>query len=92
MEELEDETDLAPPQLGSVTDAQRRDVTVVEQHSPTVGPVEPAGQVEQRRLPRPARSDESEEVSRADVERGVVERDNVFLTAVKALRHPLETK
>src|SRR5262249_45882716 len=66
--ELEDEADASRPPPGQLALRHGRDVLVADVDVAAGWRVEPGDQVEERRLPRPGRAHEGEEVALGDVE------------------------
>ena len=73
VEELEDEADLAAPHARAVSQAHRADIPIPEQDGAGVGNVEPAGEVQERGLPRAALADQRDELALSDGQVHVVE-------------------
>ena len=90
MEELEDEAHPAPAQAGSVGSREGGQVVVSHQHPSGVGPVEAAGDVQQRRLARAARPHQGEELTGGHLEVHLVQGDDLFQAPVEALGHALQ--
>ena len=68
MELLEHEADAPPAQRGEAPVAEPADVVTVDAHRPLRRPLQGPDDVDQRRLPRPRRADDDDELAGADRE------------------------
>ena len=73
VEELEDEADVPPPQRRQVALGRARHVDPAELDAARLRPVEPAEQVQQRRLAAPGAAEHGDDLARLDLEIGAVE-------------------
>jgi hypothetical protein len=79
VEELEDEPDLVPSDAGQVVVRELGQRPSLDAHGAAGGSIEPANQVEERRLARPRRPDDRDHFAGLDRQRHVVEGDDAPL-------------
>ncbi len=89
---LEHEADLMPEHLGQAGRAHARQVAATDHDPARGGPIEAAGQVQQSRFARSARTHDRDELSWLDAERHVVERDYPHLPSAENLSGPVDVE
>src|SRR5262249_25388532 len=90
VEALEDEADLAEPEIAARVVRQSGEVLAADRHSSACRHLEPGGEVEQRALPRPARTDHGDELTGFDGETHVPQRRHGLRSMSMHLRDVFE--
>ena len=88
MEELEDEADVAPSHRRQGALGRARHVDPAELDAPRLGAVEPAEQVQQRRLAASGAAENGDDLARLDLEIGAVEHASRDAARAEGLDEP----
>jgi hypothetical protein len=90
VEELKHEAQALPAKRGPALLIKSAQITAGNPERPAARRLDRADHVEQRRLPRPARTEHHHQLSRADLEIDAIERADRQLTLAVHLAHPAQ--